>query len=48
MPKRNKTKRRKSSQKKGRLNLVKDLMKDKNVRELIVQIIRIIIETMKR
>jgi DNA-binding FrmR family transcriptional regulator len=41
-----KTKRRRASRK-GRLNAVKNLLEDKNVCALIVEIIRTIIKTMK-
>lgn len=42
-----KAKRRRSSRKKGRLNLVKRLMKNKDAREIIIEAIRILIEIMK-
>jgi len=44
---RGKKKRRKPSRKRGRLNSVKKLLQDKEVRDLIIKIIRVIIDSLK-
>jgi len=48
MEKRTKKRKRRSSRKKGRLNSVKKLLKDKDFRDFIIKISKMIMDSMKR